>query len=197
MMTTVQQKKEAHKKIHLDDLCLRRMQETLPFSFESIRVELGSRPIGFRFSKVITNIIAVLGGREIIATGEANDSETAMAKSLSELIERSALLKFGSQYEAKTSNGWAAHPNRNQAQLNATLELIERDAVLAQWYTKTPFLQIEHQELPSRVLDWVNAELSRSEFPNLKILFPPEARPSGHLYLDKSSGMASAHIQLD
>jgi hypothetical protein len=138
----------------------------LPFSYELLQSESGRRPVGFRFSQHIVNIKARISGREIIVCGEADSREVAEAKAFSELIERSALLDFG----ADTSNGWAAHPDRTIAKSNAILELVERDAVLAHWYTSTPFLEIQADSLPEKIQKWAREELSRSEFPDVRIL---------------------------
>ena len=60
------------------------------------------------------------------------------------------------------------------ARSNAIFELIERDAVLSQWYSAIPFLEVSPKELPSQIQDWAVDELCRSEFPILKILFSTE-----------------------
>jgi YcaO cyclodehydratase, ATP-ad Mg2+-binding len=166
-----------------------------PFAYESIQISTGSRPIGFRFSKFITDIAAVLDGREIVVCGESFDHDNGMDKAISELIERSALLVCGPQYFAETSNGWAAHPKRDQARTNAILELVERDAVLAQWYSRTPFRQLPTDQLPSSIRDWARSELSKSEFPILKILISTQGLgPSVTCLLQNSKGLGvSAH----
>ena len=172
-----------------------RSQASFPFAYESIQIATGSRPIGFRFSKFITDVAAVLDGREIFVCGESQDHDNGMDKAISELIERSALLVYGPQYRAETSNGWAAHPKMEHARTNAILELVERDAVLAQWYSKTPFSQLPMDQLPVTVRDWVSSELSRSEFPILKILISTEGLgPSVTCLLQNANGVGvSAH----
>ncbi len=144
----------------------------LPFKYQSLRTHKDERPKGFQFYSNSITIEAQLDNKEIIVCGEAFDVATATAKAISELIERSVLLKQAASNPLinKTSNGWAAHFEEKQAKLNAVLEIIERDAVLAQWYSATPFLEIENTNLPSSILNWVNTELSKSEFPVLKVL---------------------------
>lgn len=142
----------------------------LPFAYESLTAEVGRRPVGFRFSKQIINIRARFHGRTIIACGESEDSETARAKALSELVERTALLQSGESLGCETSNGWAAHPDRQQSRLNSIFEIVERDAVLSHWYASAPFLEIRIDELPRSIRNWSREELSRSEFPSLRIL---------------------------
>ena len=142
----------------------------LPFSFDSITTEFGRRPIGFRFANHSINIKACLSGNEIVATGEDSSYDVAEAKAFSELIERSALLSLGQKYGAKSSNGWAAHPHKSQAETNAIHELVERDAVLSQWYSSTPFLEIDPRSFPYAIQKWATDELARSEFPRLVLL---------------------------
>jgi hypothetical protein len=145
----------------------------LPFPYVSCNVTSGSRPDGFSFYPHIINIEADLLGRTVWACGEAHEPELAMTKAVAELLERSALItwKIRNSSRALSSNGWAAHSSADAAKSAATLELIERDAALSHWYTATPFLEIPFNELPISIQEWRHAELSKSEFPNLKILF--------------------------
>jgi hypothetical protein len=142
-----------------------------PFTYQSIQISTGFRPIGFRYSKYITEISAHLDGQEILVCGESESQDIDYQKAFSELIERSALIKYGSLCGAKTSNGWAAHPQQVQVRMNAILEIVERDAVLAHWYSRTPFIEIPYEEFPLDVQAWVQCELSQSEFPILRLLF--------------------------
>ena len=138
--------------------------------YDSISVEEGRRPIGFRFFLHIINIRAKFGGRELVVTGEADSLELAYTKARSELVERTALISSPDCEQAETSNGWAAHPSQEQAKMNAIFELIERDAVLSQWYSANPFFQIPESELPVDIQKWITEELSRSEYPELLVL---------------------------
>lgn len=156
--------------IFLDSQKLLAEIKAIPFVFESLRIESGQRPIGFRFSQHIVNIIAQLGQNKIVACGEADSRELAEAKTLSELMERSALVSFGHKYGAENSNGWAAHPIRAQCRMNAIFELVERDAVLAHWYSATPFLELAQDQWPLEIQHWATTELSRSEFSRMRIL---------------------------
>lgn len=162
---------------------------SLPFQYDSLSVELGKRPIGFRFSDHIVNIVASFKGQQIIACGESGSREIAEAKAVSELIERSALILHG----AETSNGWAAHPTEDGARTNAILELVERDAVLAHWYSSTPFFEIEWASLPEAIQSWSKNELARSEFPILRVLLSTEGLgPSVTCLLVKANGFGVA-----
>lgn len=141
-----------------------------PFVYDSIRFEVGHRPIGFRFVKHILTITAKLNQHEFIVCGEADNFELAKAKVFSELIERSALLIYGSNYKVVNSNAWAAHPDNIQSRINSICELVERDAVLAQWYSSTPFLEIELSSWPLEIQHWAKSELAASEFPQMRVL---------------------------
>jgi hypothetical protein len=170
-----------------------RVQATFPY--DAISIEDGQRPIGFRFVRHIVNINASLAGNDLIITGEADTLELARAKARSELIERSALISFGHNYGAETSNGWAAHPDKDQAHSNAILELVERDAVLAQWYSSTPFFELKPSEWPLDIKHWAASELARSEFPRLRLLISTQGLgPSVTcLFMNASGHGVSAH----
>jgi hypothetical protein len=166
------------------------MDSILPYKFDSLRISEGYRPIGFRFSKHIINLQAQLNGQEILACGEANNKELAAAKAISELLERAAL--YSPKAESLgilTSNGFASHPNEQQAEINAMFEVVERDGVLSNWYSKTPFIQITPESLPSNLREWIDTELSRSEYPILKLLISTEGfGPSVSCILMNRSG---------
>lgn len=149
----------------------------LPFELCKVRVSNGSRPEGFRFSPFITNIEAELNGAEIQSCGEAATQDLAMLKALMELIERASLMQLPHKRTEKapgTSNGWAAHETLSQAKTHAVLELVERDAVLAQWYLSSPFLELLPQAWPAEIAGWSRTELARSEFPKMKLLLSTE-----------------------
>lgn len=142
----------------------------LPFDFSDLKIEAGCRPIGFRYSKSILNIMANFEGKQIIATGEGDSIEAASAKVFSEFVERLALLSSAHKYAARNSNGWAAHPEKDQVRLNAIFELIERDAVLSQWFSSTAFLELDERHWPADIKLWAQNELANSEYPRLRIL---------------------------
>ncbi|MGE0525470.1 MAG: YcaO-like family protein [Bdellovibrionales bacterium] len=79
-------------------------------------------------------------------------------------------LDENSHLEIENSNGFAAHVTEDLARQAAIFERVERDAVLAQWYTATPFLLIAPETLPIKLQAWRSSELAQSEFPNLRIL---------------------------
>lgn len=149
----------------------------LPLGLHNVRVSKGSRPFGFRFSQFIVNIEAESNGTEIRACGEANTEDLAMTKALMELIERTSLVQWSlksTRTAPGTSNGWAAHESLSQAQSHAMLELVERDAVLAQWYISSPFLELSREAWPVEIVKWTQAELVLSEFPRMRLLLSTE-----------------------
>lgn len=150
---------------------------TLPFEFESVRVSREVRPVGFRFSKSIINIQAVMDGVTLQSCGEADLDEMATTKAIMELIERASLMGWQRQHRPGiigTSNGWAAHETLPQAKTGAILELVERDAALAQWYLSVPFLEFPPCEWPPDISTWAEAELSISEFSSMRLLLSTE-----------------------
>lgn len=169
----------------------------LPFDLQNVKVTSGSRPIGFRFSPFIFNIEANLGGNEIVACGEDSSAELAMTKAMAELTERSAMMSWSNQATKKyrTSSGWAAHDSKVSCRQSAILELIERDAVLVQWYSAKPFIEIESTTLPQSIRNWIKDELYQSEYPNLRLLISTEGiGPSvSCLLMDKNGYGVSGH----
>jgi len=160
----------------------------LPFHYQSIKILESHRPKGFRFHNHSIIIDAQFKEVSIISCGEDSELMAAIAKARSELIERTALAnlpslewnlnKTGIPIKCNTSNGWAAHPQKNKAEIGAVLELLERDAVMAQWYKESPFLELEialaPEPFPLKVINWANTELAQSEFPILRILLSTE-----------------------
>lgn len=171
----------------------------LPFQYQSKKIFQSHRPIGFRFYNHSIVIEATIQDKSIIACGEDSELTVAVAKARSELIERTALLNYSnsdlnsfqkSGYSLKdriadsapevnqnyftTSNGWAAHPQKQKAEIGAVLELLERDAIMAQWYKQIPFFEIDAESFTTKIQMWVSAELARSEFPILRILLSTE-----------------------
>ena len=146
---------------------------SLPFAYRDLRVSTGSRPAGFRFSRSIINIEAEFQDVSFLTCGEADSPDLAMTRAIAELLERTAMkdwLDKNPQSNIRSSNGWAAHGSSESARMNAIFERAERDAVLAQWYSATPFLQVSNEGLPQALRTWATEELSQSEFPILKIL---------------------------
>lgn len=143
----------------------------LPYQLSNVVVYESIRPVGYRFRKFAYNISGLIDDKSVIATGEADTRELAITKAVAEFVERCALIDFSNKRsDIKSSNGWAAHTENRSAEANAIRELVERDAVLRHWYSRTPFFEIVDWSHPEMILNWKNSELSRSEFPNLKIL---------------------------
>ncbi|MFP5458494.1 MAG: YcaO-like family protein [Bacteriovoracia bacterium] len=149
----------------------------LPFDLRDVRISRGSRPVGFRFSQFIINVEAELNGAKISACGEANTEDLAMTKALMELVERVSLAQRPfkrTKTAPRTSNGWAAHETLPQAKNHAVFELVERDAVLAQWYLSSPFLELSPEDWPVEIVKWAQDELALSEFPRMRLLLSTE-----------------------
>lgn len=171
----------------------------LHYLYQSINVFQSYRPIGFRFFNYSIVFEAIFQNNSIIACGEDSDIDVAVAKARSELVERTALINYSNselnlhrisgstsenerfnsaqeviQSKFTTSNGWAAHPQKPKAEINAVLELLERDAVMAQWYKQTPFVELKADSFPAKIKNWVSDELAQSEFPILRILLSTE-----------------------
>ncbi len=148
----------------------------LPFDLQDVKITSGSRPVGFRYSPFIFNIEAVLDGVAIVTCGEDSASDIAMTKAMAELTERAAMLEWTARIAGlqRTSSGWAAHESEASCKKSAVLELIERDAVLAQWYSATPFLEIDPDTLPDSIQNWARTELAQSEFPRLHLFISTE-----------------------
>lgn len=139
---------------------------TLTESHEIVESHLSPRPEGFRLSKYSYNTIVKYSGIDALGCGEDTlNEDLARTKSLSEAIER-VVMKWVARNSRKqiTSNGWAAHPNLEEALYNSVLELTERDSALMHWLTMTPMLRVHANEVfPPEFL----SELKRSEFPKL------------------------------
>lgn len=154
-----------------DSLC--DWRRLLPFEYQSLKFTGDSRPVGFRFSKHIVNIEAEFRGTSFLVCGEAESQQMAVTKAIAELLERTAMknwLDDNPQFKIENSNGFAAHVTEDLAREASIFERIERDAVLSQWYTSTPFRQIAAETLPEKLRTWSLNEISRSEFPIFKIL---------------------------
>lgn len=71
----------------------------------------------------------------------------ALAKAYSEWVERGIFYDVAKSRGAKTTNGFAAHPNPAKAVESARLELIERDAFLTCWHAGRPPRWLSEQEI--------------------------------------------------
>ncbi len=163
--------------VAIDEKADSRWSALIPFQYENLKISYGSRPVGFRFSKHIVNIEGYFQSIEINSCGEASTLDLAKTKAVAELIERTAMWQWCKESDGssiKTSNGWAAHQTMNEAKMNAVFERVERDAVLAQWYFKKPFFEIDLATLPDELQSWTKEELSQSEFPQLRVLLSTE-----------------------
>lgn len=139
------------------------------FDLSQIRLSESKRPEGYRLAKYSYNAFVDYKNSLIIGCGEDCESEDlAKEKAISELIERLCLKSFCTENQFKsTSNGWAAHPHLELAKFASVFELIERDAAVSHWLTKTPMYMVETSSiLPNTFI----RELSLSEFNELVCL---------------------------
>lgn len=143
-----------------------------PYQYDQITIREDIRPTGFLFYPFSYTIEALYKTRELVVCGEGFSHEEAFTKCFSELIERSCMIdevqkcpKLGT-----TSNGWAVHTDYGKSYRACVFEKVERDAVLAQWYSQTPFVEVDFETLSPDIQFWVKNELSRSEFPIFKLL---------------------------
>lgn len=137
------------------------------------------RPLGYRFSPFSFHAEISLDDEEDVFSGfgEANSELLALQKALSEAVERAMIraLKRHSGVEAITTNGWSAHPSEQKSKLLACRELLERDAVLSHWLTKTPMRELEHSAIPRWVARWEDKELAQApRWNRLRILLSTE-----------------------
>lgn len=174
------------------------LARSLPFQYQDLNITKSTRPLGFRYSKYIISVQALIDNHNISSCGEAQTLELATTKAIAELVERTSLIMLAGKNASlpyKTSNGWAAHSTEELAKENAFFERIERDAGLAQWFSQTPFLEISFSSLPQQIKSWASDELVHSEFPILKFLLTTEGLgPSVTCILMNQNGFgASGH----
>lgn len=79
-------------------------------------------------------------GKLFLGRGTDESENVAIVKATAEVLERYFLDQLS---VAETSNGVAVHTVQRFAELNATFELLERDAFLCHFLTKTPFSSVE------------------------------------------------------
>ncbi len=80
--------------------------------------------------------------------GSDHDYLIAIEKAYSEFIERKTFHELNRMFnQFKTSNGFAAHLNVSNATIASRNELIERDALLLTWHSKTAPYWIECSEI--------------------------------------------------
>lgn len=96
---------------------------------------------------------------DLLSSGEANSKQMAVTKCLFEYLERLSLVviresslslkpigrnKLIPNNDVKSSNGFAAHINLEQASLSAIMELLERDTFLFYWFSKSEPIAISN-----------------------------------------------------
>lgn len=101
------------------------------------------------FSDVRIHI--TVGQYEDYSFGADHNHDLALVKATAEAIERAVL----EEHKFPTSNGLAAHINVESAKRSAISELVERDAILCHFYSRTPFSPLNISESDRRYLDSV------------------------------------------
>lgn len=90
--------------------------------------------------------------------GSASSRELALVKAVSELYERRAVLNEASTLgQPLSSSGFAAHRTQVAARQSARDELIERDAVLCSWFTRSAPEWMSGTELPEYFSSFLRA----------------------------------------
>jgi hypothetical protein len=105
------------------------------FSVARIELDAACDPVSYRIQVSFRDSAT---GRLIAGYGEAGSEHLAYEKALSELVEREAVLSNGMRFGIHSTNGVACHRLRFLAKEAARLELLERDAFLRHWLTRTP-----------------------------------------------------------
>ena len=80
---------------------------------------------------------------ESFGSGAAPSQDLALCKSFAEALEREAVFET----KMKTSNGFAAHLDQKNAEINASNELLERHLFLSRFLLNKPFLKIPEKVL--------------------------------------------------
>lgn len=137
------------------------------------------RSVGYRFSPFSFHAEISLDGEEDVFSGfgESNSELLALQKALSEAVERAMIraLKRHVGTRAATTNGWSAHPSEQKSKILARRELLERDAVLSHWLTKTPMLELEPSAVPRWAARWGSRELAQApRWNRIRILLSTE-----------------------
>lgn len=128
------------------------------------------RPVGYRFSRFSIHAVAQTSqGVETHGFGEDENKLVATQKALSEATERAVFRSVKKVKDIQSSNGWACHPDLEQAIEGAKNELIERDSAFAHWHRETPLLEISN--LPGWLSTWKTNELSLAgRFNQLRVM---------------------------
>jgi hypothetical protein len=109
--------------------------------------------------------------KDAYGVGFADQATSAMQSAIGEAVERFC---FGQTKltapEMQTSNGWAAHVTETLAMESAVSELVERDAVLVHWLSKTPFEKISIDLAPSWIRRLADALRTQTKFKHIRIL---------------------------
>lgn len=97
--------------------------------------------------------------------GTHESEKVAIKIAINECLERQMFHELSNSLGAKTSTGFAAHNTFEEAAEASLCELLERDAFLCTWLTKTPIHWLEKNTLEPKITNQVDI----FEFHNFKI----------------------------
>lgn len=124
--------------------------QVIPF-FQTVKELFSSMKFEVIYNSFSSDMVHyVLRDHEARGFGGANNKILAAQKAYSEFVERKTMSELNKMFKSfKTSNGFAAHVNQNEAIKNSRYEIIERDAILLTWHGKQAPYWIKDQELES------------------------------------------------
>lgn len=127
-----------------------------------LRIEkINSTKNMFSFMEHAVCRILTADGKKVSGRGMAFNERSAFEKAIGEALERYIYISDGS---FPNTNGMALHSSIEIARRSAFQELMERDAYLCHYYTKTPFFRCLDSDLGSSIYRDVSRILNRNDF---------------------------------
>jgi hypothetical protein len=140
----------------------------------TLRVTATNRQLrseGYRFYRHVFKSRVQLGDFEGVGYGEADSKILAYQKSIAEAVERAVYQNLKAKTQSNSSNGWAAHIDEQKAKHAASMELMERDAVLVHFMKQQPMVTLDSRTCPTWLKRWLNDEFRLNpDFTIMKIL---------------------------
>lgn len=117
-------------------------------TFDYFRTKPNLKIMKYSFSDAKAFHIEIMDTKtQIRGFGGDMDPQLAQTKALYELIERTVFHERSVAIE-NTSSGWSAHQTKENALQGSQFELLERDAILCCWLSKTPPKIVDDIHLP-------------------------------------------------
>lgn len=110
-------------------------------------VDIESKVAQFAGSSSLRGAVVEYDGGEY-AFGTVRSSLMAQAKATVEAYERHRMLQCRDEFNIVNSSGIAAHTSYRMATHKAVMELVERDAIMRNWNSKTPPAVIPRELIP-------------------------------------------------